>query len=261
MLALFLALFLHAVADPGAESPAIIPSRAAELPPVWVRADHAIDDRGELTIALGQFRDEVEQYTSAQREGQNRHTTTDAVSGEDAACHGVFLSAPVAERHMSRDTADELVSNARTVLYGRAIASSQGFYFGTPGTLFTVHLDTAVPRPAAPEVYIFFPYARIVRDDRAFCSNPVGTPARPAVGDQFLVFVMTDADDSEGRTYQADAAREMAFQTAGGQLLLPAALQRDPQLAKLTTLEEITHAVLKRRVTPLKPAPNWILKP
>src|SRR4051794_2133899 len=173
---------------PSSLVPLRIGSPVASAPPLWIRTDAAFTAAGDLVPDLRAAAPQLERYVAEQR----RSAQT------DQPCRDRFLSLPIQEDFRTTRTADDLVANSHAILLGRIIDAAEGFYRGTPGTLFVVDVNHAViPADGAPSrAQVFFPYARIVRGDHAYCSNPVGTVMRPAPGDKLLVFVTHGASDA-----------------------------------------------------------------
>lgn len=213
---LFYSAFL--VAD---DSPAIIENRRPELPPLWVRADVAINADGTLRDIIGR-----DNAARLQQESARPQVSSHA----DAPCK-TYHSQPSLEHFLPTDTAEELLSHAQQIMAGKIIATSDGFYLGTPGQLHTIQVTDTVTGAPPDLVYLFYPHARIVTPTATFCSIPIGTKARPTTGDRVLIFSMLGPDDIAGRTFRVEPGREMAVEQ-DGLLLLPKALRRDDRFAK-----------------------------
>lgn len=227
MFALVRFLAVLAAITPVSLVPLRIASPTPSTPPLWIRADAAFTPAGDLVPDFGEATLPLERYVADQRRsaGKNRHSRSESIAAADLPCHDRYLSLPIEEDFRPTRTVDELLANSQSLLLGRIIDSAAGFYRGTPGTLFVVDVERAVPSDGAlTRVRIFFPYARIVRGDRAFCSNPIGTAMRPATGDRLLLFDTYGPSDGDA-TFAPDPRSALALQTSGGETFLPQALQ------------------------------------
>lgn len=218
------------------DSPAIIENRRPELQPLWVRADVAIDADGRLRDVIG--RDDAARL---QQESARPQVSTHG----DMPCKK-YQSQPPLEHFLPTDTAEELLSHAQQIMAGKIIATSDGFYLGTPGQLHTIQVTDTIIGAPRDLVYLFYPHARIVTPTAMFCSIPIGTKARPETGDHVLIFSMLGPDDAARRTFRVEPGREMVVEQ-DGLLLLPNALRRDDRFAKarditavIATLRSIT---------------------
>jgi hypothetical protein len=167
------------------------------------------------------------------------------IAAADQPCHDRFLSLPIQEDFRPTGTVDELLTSSESILLGRIVDAAEGFYRGTPGTLFILDVKRSViPKQDAPaRANVFFPYARIVRGDHAYCSNPIGTAMRPVRGDKLLLFATHGASDGAA-TFDVDPRFELALETRGGELFLPDGL-RSAELQGLT-LEQLTGRLAAR---------------
>jgi hypothetical protein len=203
------------------------PLVAGSAPPLWIRADAAFTSTGELVPELRASAPQLERYIAEQRRAPHRRSHGEsAIAAADQPCHDRFLSLPIHEDFRPTRTADELLASSQSILLGRIVDAAEGFYRGTPGTLFIIDVErSVVPAAGAPaRARVFFPYARIVRGDHAYCSNPVGTAMRPVTGDKLLVFATHGASD-DAATFDVDPRFELALETRTGELFLPNALR------------------------------------
>lgn len=207
---LALALSLDA---PPENSPAWIGNRHPDAPPLWVRADLAIDARGELRDVIGSH--------AAERLRAERSL---------GPCK-VYSSQPILEHFKDTSTAEALLANTERIVTGRIVSTADGFFLGTPGQLLTID--------AGPDsVYLFFPSAEIQTPLGSYCSIPVGTDARPRWGDRVVIFSMLRPLDTEGRIFQAEPGRELVIES-GRRLYLPRALRNDKRFARATSVDDV----------------------
>ena len=233
MLTLFLALLCDVPPAVAHAPPPRLESRVPGAPPVWLRADQAIDAEGKLSPELGE--EAIRRLQERTQIAASRKTATTATE----PC-GTYTTLGADRHGRPNETAEQLLSNAEHVFAGSVVGSAEGFYGDKPVRLLSVAISSDLSRDASlsETVYVVFPDARIVTKSAAYCSLPLQTNARPAIGDTLLVFSLMPAIDASGVAFVADPAAEMAVESASG-LLLPKALKNDPRFANAGSISDV----------------------
>lgn len=158
--------------------------------PVWVSADQAIDDRGELVRKLFEPWN-VEELDRGMAIYREFITQSGLRGGYSDPCadtnHGYYDYTP------PDPTLDQLFTHSVIVFNGTVRGRAQGFYLGSPSTLYTVEVDKVwkgtYAIPADDVVFIALPQATIeLAGGLRLCSRTKRSPVQPQPGGRILVF-------------------------------------------------------------------------
>ncbi|HEX6095583.1 MAG TPA: hypothetical protein VF432_04590 [Thermoanaerobaculia bacterium] len=204
-----------ACAQASAAIPETITSADGRL--AWISTRHALDESGRLNSALV---DSPALRANAKLRRKHRQMQADATAAPEE-CR-TFLGTP-SEHFKSTASLQDVAAGAEVIVSGRVVSTGEGFLHNLPGSLLRLAGST-LKGETTGEIFLFYPYARIRTADGLVCARPVGQYLPPAVGDRLIVFSMTPAFVSEGRTIlSADPPREIIHQSATGRRLVPAA--------------------------------------
>lgn len=222
-------------ASGGDDVPALIDGRNGL--PVWVSAEHAVDDQGHLRENL--FRDFVlSDLRAAARKSQQKC--------EVAIGRSLHHFKPTS-------SLNALTSYATEVVSGKIVAGAQGFYDGMPGTLFRISATYLKGRPSL-ETYFFYPRAKIRTAEGFICATPLGVGSfpDPQPGDRLLWFEMEPPVIFGDRTIAfVDLSRELVHERREGGTRLPQALRSEKQRDfTFRELERSIESQLKGRLQP-----------
>ena len=212
--------------------------------PMWLRADQAIGADG---LRVDFFRDADVQMlhdlideAHAAAAGKVPRAATDSIEPE------ICFGERPAEIGLPDASLPDLVRSSRAIYSGTIEEVTPGFFEGIPASLLKVHIEAA-PRASREfntrgnRIFVYYPSAVLrVGGDRV-CTRPATQSARPKPGDRILVFALAGPADTDGLVIYPQASRHLIFETADGQLLLPAQLQRS--LAGFSSLAAIEKRV------------------
>jgi hypothetical protein len=158
---------------------------AIDPDPAWVSERAAIDEQGALRFDLFS---EGTQFSL-------RHLLERNPGDSCVTSRGLPFT------HYSADpTLDRLVEKARIIIGGRVVATSQGFYGGSPATLLAVKVDARLKEQwsltRGQIVYIVFRTATIRTKSGMLCSTTFPLQVSvPAPGDRVLAFALAPPND------------------------------------------------------------------
>jgi hypothetical protein len=162
-----------------------------------------------------------------------------------------FIGPSPTEQFIDLDSLDSLVANSLTIVRGRVTASETGFYYGHPGTLYTLQ-----PKPLLKEyghldgrsfLFLFIPEATIPTSQGYICARTFSDIPAPVSGDEVLAFVSLDPIDASHRIIEVDAQKQLVV-VHGHQLFHPAAVvKRDELKRAYSTLDDLESAIRQNK--------------
>jgi hypothetical protein len=208
--------------------------------PVWVALSKAVTSRGELST------DYLDQYALRDLHRVAKADRNRVATNSDTESRICFGERP-AEIAAPSDTLADLSANAQTIVQGKIVQRTLGFFEDRPAALLTVRIDRQLHGDGSvtpqKEILVYYPEAEFRAGDDTYCIRPATHPARPRVGDQILVFAYLAPIDTSGRLIYGQASKHLVFETAAGQLVPPVALRRELEEARITTLDQLFERV------------------
>jgi hypothetical protein len=161
-------------------------------------------------------------------------------------CGGLslFQTDSIASHHQPNATATDLFRHARMIVDGNLREAVPGFLYGSPGTLYRLHVDHVLRSddgiPAAGgEVWFFFPYARIPFAGGTLCVD-VPKVRPPQSGRRVLLFGYLAPMGPDHNIIAVNASYELVVEEQGGTAEMPASLR-----TLGSGFDEVTEAVTK----------------
>jgi len=236
-----LLLFLGSLGEGHAAAPEILKStNPNRKTPLWVSLSKAVTGEGKLSEVY------LDKYAlrDLQRPRRNGPRTATADGRRDETpCFGerpAEIAAP------SKTLAD-LSRNAHTIIEGRIVQRTLGFFEDRPGALLTVRVDEQLQRDdtyaSLREYLVYYPDAVFDVGSAAYCIRPATHPARPRIGDRVLVFAYGRPIYSPGWLIYGQASNHLIFQTAAGELVPPVELRDELAGVRITALDQIIHRI------------------
>jgi hypothetical protein len=208
-----LVLASSVVAQELREIPALLHSvRGGRM--LWVAETAAFDELGELR---------AEFFSEGMREGLDRQRTLNG----NAECRRFSGRTP--DNFFPTDSVEALERHARLVVAGEVTAGTQGFFGGTPGTLFAIRVtdDIKSERDDTRDgfVYLFMEDARISTPKGLICARSFAK--LPLVrGAKVLFFSNYPPFDSAGMIHQIDPKSQLIV-SSNGEVDIPPAIGRE----------------------------------
>ncbi|HYD50641.1 MAG TPA: hypothetical protein VEB21_19955 [Terriglobales bacterium] len=213
--------------------PDTIPGKDGRL--AWVSARHALDESGRLKTEL--VDSPLLRANARLNRKQNEIKANDAAAEECKTFLGTYL-----ENFKPTNSLKEAVDGAEMIVSGRVLSIEEGFLHNLPGSLLRLS-GSAIKGTNTDEIFVFYPLARIRTANGLVCTRPVGAFQPPAVGDQLVVFSMSQPLVTENRTVlQVDPVREIVHQGVSGQRVVPAAFVQE--LGSGLTFEQLERRVV-----------------
>lgn len=157
--------------------------------PVWVSAEHAIDDGGALVREF---------FMPWELEALDRAMATYKALSAQGFMGSTFdpcrdASHGYADYTPPDPALDDLFTHSVVVFNGTVQGLAQGFYLGTPSTLYSVEVDKVWKGrhaiPADNTVFVVLPQATIqLGEDVRLCARTARSPSQPAPGERVLIF-------------------------------------------------------------------------
>jgi hypothetical protein len=167
--------------------------------PLWVSARVAFGPDGKLRTDL---------FTASSLRILNNNLSKNF--GSD--CREALGSPPL-EDFVARDSFDDLVAGALSIIEGHVISTDTGFLNGIPGTLVSIqpaetyksngHLATQ------GNIHVFVGEATIPTRTGVICSRTFSNVPTPAIGDDVVVFASVDPMDTERRILVLDERKQL----------------------------------------------------
>ena len=207
-----------------------IPDTAAsadltESIPIWVSEKVACDADGNLKVDLF-HRHRIEDFLALR-----------GSSGAEGCT--ITVGGPALEQAVDVGSIDSLAQSSRRIIRGDVVAQGEGFFGGTPGTLFAVRVEDvigdAVPTPA---IFFFLPVARIELANATICSTLWKDSLLPSSGDKLVVFVHFKPSDADGKIFEIDPRKQLFLQR-GDEIRRPADLTSLGTETQLRDLMEV----------------------
>jgi hypothetical protein len=193
--------------------PDVIPHPNPEIAePMWVSASRAVTEDGDLD---GQMLAESSKRNLEAVARKNQQAKVDARAESLAAVADCqIFTGRVVEHFRPNRSLDDLVAHADAVIDAKAVEVTQGFFNGTPGSLFRLD-DVSWLRPfevpvGEGPIFAFYPQAAIPTRNGYICAKAINSTIPPTVGDRLLIFPMIDAARTEaGTIIIAEPSREI----------------------------------------------------
>jgi hypothetical protein len=159
--------------------------------------------------ANGELRAELFDAVSLRMLNDNRKKNT-ATDCREA------LGSPSIEDFAGKDTFDDLVASASTIIAGRVISTDTGFLNGVPGSLISLRVTETYKsfgRTASKgTIHVFVSEATIPTRTGVICSRTFASIPTPGVGDDVLIFASIDPLDAERRILVIDERKQLVLQ-------------------------------------------------
>jgi hypothetical protein len=173
--------------------------------PLWVSVRAAFGPDGEL-------RPELFDAVSLRMLNENRRKN----AGSD--CREALGSPPL-EDFAAKDSLDDLVASALTIIEGRVISTDTGFLNGIPGTLISLRVSETYKSlghlASKGNIHVFIGEATISTHTGVICSRTFSKIPTPEIGDDVVIFASIDPLDAEQRILVIDERKQFLVQRGG----------------------------------------------
>jgi hypothetical protein len=193
--------------------------------PIWVSEEAARDGDGNLKVDLFHSH-RIERFLELR-------------GPVDAEGCTMTVGGPTLEQAVDGRSIDSLARSSRQVIRGEVVSQGEGFFGGTPGTLFALRVDDAISNEVpAPVVYFFLPVGRIELANATVCSTLWRNSLHPAVGDKLVAFVHFKPADAGGRILEVDPTTQLILQR-GDEIRRPSGLTSLGTATRLRDVMEV----------------------
>ena len=197
----------------------------AEPIPIWVSEKVARDDDGNLKVDLF-HRHRIEEFLALRGSSDTEGCT-------------ITVGGPALEQTVDGRSIDSLARSSRRIIRGDVVAQGEGFFGGTPGTLFAVRVEDVIGDAVlTPVVFFFLPVARIELANATICSTLWKDSLLPRCGDKLVAFVHFKPSDADGKIFEIDPRKQLVLQR-GDEISRPARLKELAEGARLRDVMEI----------------------
>lgn len=163
-----------------------------------------------------------------------------------------FIGPSPSEQFIDVDSLDGLVASSLTIVRGRVTTSEAGFYYGHPGTLYTLQTKPLLKHyghiGGQSSLFLFIPEATIPTSQGYICARTFSDVPTPVVDDEVLSFVSLDPADANHRILEVDAQKQLVV-VHGHQLFRPAAaaMNSDEPKRAYSTLDDLESAIRQNK--------------
>jgi hypothetical protein len=218
-----------------AATPANVLSPGRREPAQWIPVPTAITKAGDLR------RDMLSQLDLAVIDSNRAKNSTRCTT---------FIGPSPTEQFIDLDSLDSLVANSLTIVRGRVTASEAGFYYGHPGTMYTLQPKALLKQYGHVDgrslLFLFIPEATIPTSQGYICARTFSDIPTPVVDDEVLAFVSLDPADANHRILEVDIQKQLVV-VHGHQLFHPAAMTRDESERAYSTVDDLESAIRQNK--------------
>jgi hypothetical protein len=183
----------------GVAIPDVIASFDVDAKATWISATAAVDQQGALRTEL--FEEHLIRRL-AQMSGR-----------PDSAGCTMSVWGPALHQAVRTDSIDGLTRSSTRIHYGKVVAHEQGFFIGTPGTLYAIQTIDAVADDSTPAItYLFLPVGEIRLKNGTICAKAHEGAVIPAIGDTIVAFIQFGAYDSAGTLFRIDPTKQLVVE-------------------------------------------------